>query len=275
MIEQPTRAMRSGMSAERILFNEFTREELRARAAEAVVVLPVGATEQHGPHLPVGTDHFAVEHIAREAARGIASRVPVLVAPTLPYGSSHHHLAFGGTLSLGTETYYRVISDLVESLLIDGFRRVFVLNGHGGNNELIQLAVRDLALKREADLAAASYWTIAMDDLVRVEANRYGRFPGHAGTFETSLVLALQPELVREPRPHRDDVGYGSLMLATAYRLERHRAWQEIDGYTDSPDRGTAELGRLFLETVADAVGRALTEFYATTGGKPREDQDG
>lgn len=263
------------MSDETILFNEFTRDELRAMAPEAVVVLPVGATEQHGPHLPVGTDHFAVEHIAREAARGIADSVPVVVAPTLPYGSSHHHLAFGGTLSLGTETYYRVITDLVESLLIDGFRRVFVLNGHGGNNELIQLAVRDLALKREADLAAASYWTIAADDLVRVEANRYGRFPGHAGTFETSVVLALRPELVQEPRPHRDDLGFGSLTRERAYRLERHGAWQEIDGYTDSPDQGTAELGRTFLETVAEAVGRTLTEFYVTTGGKPREDHGG
>jgi creatinine amidohydrolase len=249
-----------------IHFNEYTRDELRSMA-DAVVVLPVGATEQHGPHLPVGTDHFAVEHIAIEAAKGVADRIPVLVAPALPYGSSPHHLAFGGTLSLGTETYLRVVSDLVESLLIDGFRRVFVLNGHGGNNELIQLAVRDLALKRPADLAAASYWTIAMDDLVRVEANRYGRFPGHAGTFETSLVLALRPELIREPRPHRDDFGT-TLSSAPNYRLERHGSWQEIDGYTDSPDQGTADLGRLYLTTVADAVGRAMVEFYVTTGGK-------
>ncbi len=255
------------MNTQSIFFNEHTRDELRALAEEAVVLLPVGATEQHGPHLPVGTDHFAVEQIAVEAAKGVTDRVPVLVAPALPYGSSHHHLAFGGTLSLGTETYYRVVSDLVESLLIDGFRRVFVLNGHGGNNELIQLAVRDLALRRPADLAAASYWTIAADDLVRVEANRYGRFPGHAGTFETSLVLALRPELVREPRPHRDDAGT-TLASSLSYRLERHGSWQEIDGYTDSPDQGTAERGRLYLATVAEAVGRALVEFYVTTGGQ-------
>ena len=247
-------------------FNEYTRDELRAMGPDAVVVLPVGATEQHGPHLPVGTDHFAVEHIAVEAAKGVADRLSVLVAPALPYGSSHHHLPFSGTLSLGTETYYRVITDLVESLLIDGFRRVFVLNGHGGNNELIQLAVRDLALRRPAELAAASYWTIASDDLVKVEANRYGRFPGHAGTFETSLVLALRPELVREPRPHRDDAGT-TLVSSPNYRLERHGAWQEIDGYTDSPDQGTPALGRLYLQTVAGAVGRTLIEFYQTTGG--------
>jgi creatinine amidohydrolase len=255
-----------------ILFDELTRDDLRALAPDTVVLLPVGATEQHGPHLPVGTDRFAVEHIAREAARGIADRLPIVVAPTLPFGSSHHHLAFGGTLSLGTETYYRVISDLVDSLLTDGFRRVFVLNGHGGNHELIQLAVRDLALARAADLAAASYWTVAWDDLVRLETHRYGRFPGHAGTFETSLVLALRPELVREPRPHRDDVPPWTPNPAPPYRLERHGSWQAIDGYTDSPDRGDAERGRTYLDTVAQAVGRALTEFYVTSGGRLREE---
>ena len=112
-----------------------------------------------------------------------------------------------------------------------------------------------------------AYWTIAAEDLVKVEANRYGRFPGHAGTFETSLALALRPELVREPRPHRDDAGT-DLASAKNYRLERHGSWQKIDGFTDSPDRGTAELGRLYLTTVAEAVGRALVDFYVATGGQ-------
>jgi creatinine amidohydrolase len=261
------------MTDRSIFFNELTRDDLRALAPDAVALLPVGATEQHGPHLPVGTDHFAVEQIAREAARRVANDLPIVVTPTLPFGSSHHHLPFGGTLSLGTETYYRVISDLVDSLLTDGFRRVFVLNGHGGNNELIQLAVRDLALAREADLAAASYWTVAWDELVRLETHRYGRFPGHAGAFETSVVLALRPELVREPRPHRDDVPAWTPNPAPPYRLERHGSWQAIDGYTDSPDRGDADRGRAYLDAIATAVGRALSEFYVTAGGTLRRDR--
>jgi creatinine amidohydrolase len=260
------------MEQRSLLFNELTREDLRRIAPDTIAILPVGATEQHGPHLPVGTDTFAVEHIAREAARGVADRVPIVVAPTLPFGSSHHHLAFGGTFSLSTKTYYRVVYELVDSLLIDGFRRVFIVNGHGGNAELVQLVARDLALAKEADIAAASYWTIGWDDLVRVEAQRYGRFPGHAGAFETSLVLALRPELVREPRPHRENLAPWEPRIAPAYRLERHGSWQEIDGFTDSPDTGTAERGRLYLETIAGAVGRALVEFYAATGGTPRED---
>src|SRR6266536_2260558 len=113
-----------------LLFEEHTRTELRALAPDALLVLPVGATEQHGPHLPVG-----------------------------------------GTLSLGTETYYHVLSDLCESLITSGFRRIFILNGHGGNNELIQLVVRDLALKHSAFLAAASYWIVAWDGLVELQSH--------------------------------------------------------------------------------------------------------
>src|SRR5262249_41520040 len=158
---------------------------------DALLVLPVGAIEQHGPHLPVAVDTYAVTHIARAAAEQAAGQIPILVAPTLPFGSSHHHLPFGGTLSLGTETYYRVLIDLAESLIAGGFRRIFFLNGHGGNNELIQLAARDLALRHPAHLAAASYWTIAWQALVAERANDSAGLPGHAGTFETSLMLAL------------------------------------------------------------------------------------
>ncbi|MGE3799099.1 MAG: creatininase family protein, partial [Thermomicrobiales bacterium] len=86
------------MTATRFLFHELTREEIGRRARDgAIAVLPTGAIEQHGPHLPVGTDTFAVEHIVRFAAASIADRVPVLVTPTLPFGCSPHHLSFGGT----------------------------------------------------------------------------------------------------------------------------------------------------------------------------------
>src|SRR5690349_14596113 len=113
----------------RLLLEELTRDEAQAIAPDALVVLPVGAIEQHGPHLPVGVDTYAVTHIARSAAESVAGQIPVLVTPTLPFGSSHHHLPFGGTLSLGTETYYRVLTDLAESLIVSGFHRIFILNG--------------------------------------------------------------------------------------------------------------------------------------------------
>jgi creatinine amidohydrolase len=244
------------------LLEELTRDEARALAAEALVVLPVGAVEQHGPHLPVGTDYFAVEHIARAAAGALASRLPILVAPALPFGSSHHHLPFGGTLSLSTETYYRALRELAESLIVGGFRRIFILNGHGGNNELIQLVARDLALQHPAHLAAASYWSIAWDALVEAQAHVGAGLPGHAGRFETSLMLALRPALVREPRPHRDSPAGSDPRASAPYRAELHGAWQRIDGFTDSPDQADAERGAAYLAAIVREVARALEEFY-------------
>jgi creatinine amidohydrolase len=251
----------------RLLLEELTREEARAAAADALLVLPVGATEQHGPHLPVGVDSYAVTHIARAAAAEIAGQIPVLVAPTLPFGSSHHHLPFGGTLSLGTETYYRVLSDLAESLIIGGFRRMFILNGHGGNSELIQLVARDLALKHPAHLAAAPYWTIAWEALVAEQAHANAGLPGHAGTFETALMLALHPQLVREPRPHRDAPAGVHPRGFQPYRAELHGAWQRIDGYTDSPDQASVELGQRYIAIIVSEVARALVEFYGRCDG--------
>ena len=248
-----------------LLFEEHTREQLRALAPEALIVLPVGAVEQHGPHLPVGTDRFTVEHIALAAADAASAHIPVLVAPTLPFGSSQHHLPFGGTLSLGTETYYRLLSDLCESLATCGFRRIFILNGHGGNNELIQLVARDLALKHPAHLAAAAYWTIGWDALVAENAHLAAGLPGHAGTFECSLILALRPELVREPRPHRDDPAGSDARGYAPYRGELHGWWQSINGFTDSPDLAERRLGERYMAAIVREVAAALRDFDRAT----------
>ncbi len=242
---------------------ELSRVEAQEAAPQALLIFPVGAVEQHGPHLPVGTDTLIVGQVAQAAAQLAAESIPVVLAPVMPFGSSHHHLPFGGTMSLGTETYYRAIYELAESLVAGGFRRIFILNSHGGNNELIQLVVRDLALRHPVWAAAASYWVTAWDALVALEAHHHGRLPGHAGAFETSLVSALRPELVRSPLPHRDTFeGSSPRGFYGPVRREAHGSWQAIDGYSDSPDRASAELGRRYLAAIAQAVAGALVEFY-------------
>jgi len=250
------------MKPSRLLFAEMTREELRDVASETMVVLPLGATEQHGPHLPTGTDFLTIEHLARAAAGRAAEEISITVTPALPFGSSDHHLIFGATLSLRTETYYGVLTDLLRSLVTDGFRRIFLLNGHGGNHELAQLAARDVALELPARIAAASYWTIAWDALVEQGAHLGCRLPGHAGIFETSMMLSLRPELVAPKRPHRDyRQDTDPRNFHTAYRHERHNSWKEIDGYSDSPDGGAAERGDRYSEAVVGAVAQAFVEF--------------
>ncbi len=249
-----------------VLFNELTRVAAKEWAATGVLVIPVGATEQHGPHLPVGTDTFAVETIARRAAEAASNTIPIVVSPTLPFGCSPHHLPFGGTLSLSTDVYYHAVTDLAESRIIGGWSRILIVNGHGGNCELIQLVVRDLALKHPVHLAALSYWNNAWEELVEHGAHLNGRMPGHAGAFESSLVLALRPDLVVEPRPARpgnhaaDPKG-----AAPRYRLESNALWQAIDGYTDSPAAGTAELGVRHLEIIVEELRKTMIDFYEAT----------
>lgn len=247
------------------LLQEMTRTEAKQLGPDAVLVFPTGATEQHGPHMPVGTDHFAVEHVARAGAEYAAAEIPVVVAPTLPFGSSHHHLPYGGTMSMSTETYFHTVYDLCESLIIGAYKRILILNGHGGNHEVVQLVARDLALKHPVHMAAASYWNIAWDALVAEDANGPGKLPGHAGFFETSVVMALRPELVREPRPHRDQVANTDPRGFSSIRIEHHNRWQAMDGYSDSPDRASAEYGNAFIQAAGKAVGQAIIDFYQST----------
>lgn len=243
------------------LFAEVNREQLRVDAPTSLVVLPLGATEQHGPHLPTGTDYFTVEAIAREAAG--STSIPVIVAPALPFGSSDHHLIFGGTLSLGTETYYKALRELLESMVTAGFTRIFLLNGHGGNHELAELAARDVALKHPVSIAAGSYWTIAWDALIAAEAHRGRRLPGHAGDFETSMMLSIRPDIVLADRPHRDEAAdTDPRRFQSSWRSEHHGFWKAIDGFTDSPDQATVERGEEFREIVVTAVAAAFTAFY-------------
>jgi creatinine amidohydrolase len=245
------------------LFAEMNREQLRTAAAESLAVLPIGATEQHGPHLPSGTDFFTIDTLAREAAARAAEEIPVIVTPALPFGSSHHHFIFGATLSLSTETYFRVLCELIESLVSDGFTRIFLVNAHGGNHELAQLAARDMALRHPVRVAAGSYWSIAWSELLALNAHRERRLPGHAGDFETSLVLSFRPDLVAAERPHRD----GALEpnpagFPSGYRTDRHGFWKDIDGFTDSPDRASAAKGTEFRAAIVGALARAFVEFY-------------
>jgi creatinine amidohydrolase len=186
----------------------------------------------------------------------------VIVTPTLPFGASHHHLSFGGTVSMSTERYYGALRDMTESLIVDGFRRVFILNGHGGNHEIIQLVARDLALSHPANFAAASYWDLARARHSSNALTFEGMYPGHAGFFETSLIMALRPDLVRTPLPRRDAEELERVAIpATPFRAERHGFWQRIEGHTDTPHLASAERGQAFLEQIVPAVAESLVAF--------------
>jgi creatinine amidohydrolase len=242
-------------------WRDLNRVELAGILPRAVVVVPTAATEQHGPHLATGHDAIILDEIVRQSVARVPSTVDVVVVPTLAFGSSDHHLPFGGTLSLRSETYLHVVSDLLRSMIGAGASRVMVINGHGGNHELNEIAVRDVALAQPAGrhvaLVAGSWWTIAGRSLAEREEFAAVRTPGHAGQLETAMMLAFRPDLVREPRPSRqDDPSLGTMIPGA--RIEGEVRWADFDGYTDSPALATRELGALALDLAATSLAEAL-----------------
>ncbi|MFD3424885.1 mycofactocin biosynthesis peptidyl-dipeptidase MftE [Nocardia fluminea] len=156
----------------------LTSPEAGERAAAGVIlVIPLGATEQHGPHLPLSTDSDIASAVCRRAA---AERGDLLIAPAVAYGASGEHAGFAGTLSIGQAALELLVVELCRSAT-DTFSRIVLVNGHGGNVETLRRAVASLRSESRD---------------VRLFSPRYGGDP-HAGRTETSIQLALRPDLVR------------------------------------------------------------------------------
>jgi len=206
---------------------------------EAVVLIPTGSLEQHGPGMPVFTDTLIVTAVAEAAEAQLTSQV--LLTPTLWLGASGHHLGFCGTLSADFDTYIGAIENVVESLIPHGFHRFYVLNGHGGNKEPNGIAMRKLKARHvEATFGHSSYYDFAKTAVAETLEGPLKELR-HACEAETSLILHLYPHLVRRdklrddglaPEPkivglvhHFDEVteqgSYGFATLATSEKGEK------------------------------------------------------
>lgn len=205
-----------------------------------LAVLPVGALEQHGAHLPLGTDWMEADGIARKIAAGLNA----YLLPALPFGNSQAHASFRGTVSLDPRTLARVVRELVQCLFTQGFKQVVVINTHGGNI-VLKVTIRELnATYSDAKVILVHPWVPAIADLRKL-------FPDfdqdlHAGDFETSLMLALHPEWVGDDR--RDTVPqnisgefFDYLPINT---LSKTGVWGR-------PSRASREKGQAALEVMA------------------------
>lgn len=247
-----------------IRLDELTREEVRELAPHATVVLPTAATEQHGPHLPLRTDHAIGEAIVLRAAEKAASSIPVVVAPALAFGNSGHHL-FACAMSLTSSTFLSVLNDLADSLVISGFRRLFFLNSHGGNDECVKLLTRDLVLRHNVAVAACAYWEVGDAAAKKAGVMELGYFPGHSGGFETSIMMAIAPELVRAnrlPQHSPDPPPIWRRIDAAGLTVQKAGEWEHIGGYSDAPTKASAEAGHRLLTAISDAVAEAMVAFH-------------
>ena len=170
--------------------------------ARTVALLPVAAIEQHGPHLPLSVDADLVEGVLAAAAAHCEPLWPVYVLPTQAVGYSSEHQRFAGTLTLQPDTVLRLWLELGQSVARAGVRKLLLFNGHGGHNGLLEVAARELRGQCGLLVYGASWFNLPLLDaqgqdlLLRLSADER-RFGIHAGQLETSMMLALRPQLVR------------------------------------------------------------------------------
>lgn len=179
-----------------VQWNRLTAAQLRALAAQdAVVLLPLGATEQHGPHLPTGVDDFLAAEVCRRAALLASEHTGVVVTPSIPTGLSEHHMAFGGTITLSLPTLHALLRDVCRSVTRAGFSRILIVNGHGGNMTALNALTTELTAELATPIAFASYFGAGREVVRETLETQDGLM--HACEGETSMMMAAYPELIR------------------------------------------------------------------------------
>lgn len=252
-----------------MIFSNTPAPILREQIKSKVILFPLGAIEQHGPHLAVSTDTSLVTALAVEAERQRPE--DVLLCPTLPFGYSHHHLALGGTISVSIETYTKFVVEMVESLIETGFRRIILLNGHGGNITPVKQALAVLSGKYDntlnPNIALTTYWELGGKAFVGAPPMESLAL-SHACEYETSMMLHLFPEKVfsdqierakRPPSngyiPWEDDEEYRGVTMV------KKTQFISSNGSSGEPQLGTAQKGEHLITNAVEKLVQFIDEF--------------
>jgi creatinine amidohydrolase len=242
------------------------RDALSAAAEDGIAVLPTASLEQHGRHLPVGTDSLLAEAVSREAADRAAERgIEAVVFPTIWTGYSPHHVPLGGTVTLEKETMLALLEDVCSSIAELGFDRILMVNGHGGNSPITSLVAGDLGVKLEGvEVAEITYFDLAGDAIEEVRAGDTGS-AYHAGEFETSLMLYLYEEYVDLDAAVNDPVTplseYSPRGRFGGGPLGTRKSYEQLteDGARGEPTLATAEAGERLFDSVCEELASVLS----------------
>jgi creatinine amidohydrolase len=252
-----TDAAQTATAAPLLLADLSSPETQDALAQIELVLIPVGAHEQHGPNIAVSTDTISAEALCQGAAARVGPRVAV--APAVPWGISWHHLRFPGTISLRTSTLVALLEDIVGSLHAHGLDRFLIVNGHGGNAATITTAIEQIKHTTQVPLIAAvfGYALIAEQAKMLLPPEAIG----HGGADEAALVMAVAPHRVKPeafapPRPTGAQAETARLLRAYGGVLARPYHEVTWNGVTGDASSATAEVGRQIL----DAAGQRLAE---------------
>lgn len=233
-----------------------------------IVVIPLAALEQHGQHLPVLTDTMITNALVARINEDLGEAV--LTLPTLWLGASDHHLGFPGTMSLHLNTYVQVLCEMIECVIHSGYRKIFFLNGHGGNVTPGAMATNIVKQRhRELDdlwMVFSAYWDLAAAPMKSVQEMESWRLT-HACEYETSMVLCLRPDLpemsVARGGTARLDSEYCFPDYSSPSRVMATYLFDEVTltGAMGRPDLATAEKGEKLLEVISAEIIRFLRDF--------------
>ena len=236
------------------MWEELTSEELGEAAKSGLIaVLPIGSLEKHGPHAPLGTDTLTVFNLARLAAE----REPAVVLPPLYYAMVKETRHFPGAVSLSAETLLRVLREVCDEVSRNGFKKILIVNGHGGNMETLRSFVRDRQLSRGVDYVV--YLVGPGPALGREEMEKItgGRVDGHGGIRETSLGLYFYPHLIKLERV-KGEGRIGSLELPRGIFTPLEWPVRAPEVYIGDPRYASKEKGKILAERIVDSMAEAI-----------------
>jgi creatinine amidohydrolase len=244
-----------------ILLADLTSDATGAlHEAVEIVLIPVGAHEQHGPALPVATDTFSAQVVC--ALVGTLMRPRVAIAPAIPWGVSWAHMDRSGTISLRPETLIALVTDIVGSLTQHGFKKYMLVNGHGGNNAALRLAAEHCRTLPGKPLVVPVY----AYNLIAAAAREYldESAPGHGGGDEASIMLSIRPDLVRREALHNPEVDRPLMLMsqilgAVNASLPVPQSAYSASGTTGDASKASPEAGQRILGEVTNQL-RAIIE---------------
>jgi creatinine amidohydrolase len=257
------------VGGKKVHWQEMLRHEhLAALAQDPVVIVPVGSIEQHSPHCPQDVDISIPYHLAIRTAAAV-DEFPVIVAPSVSLGFTHYNMGEVGTITLSLETFIDVLCDVSRSIWANGFHRLILLNGHGGNEQPTWAAAMKLA---EEDVwpVALTYWNMAREELQEWSEADEGSI-GHGGEWETSLQLYLRPDLVDMSRAVKDEwrLKFGPEVGRYAMFPERRR--EMAHGVMGNPFVASAAKGERFFTVLLERLAALCREYHQIDPPKYRE----
>ncbi len=248
-------------------FEELTSPDVAALDRDrTILILPLGSVEQHGNHMPLGTDTLLAHSVSLAAAERSPGATAVLPPPW--YGFSAHHMRFPGSITLRAETLMAVAEDIVGSAVAHGFRHVLIVNGHGGNGGVIDLLASTLGHRHygKARIAALTYFQLARDAIAALRRSESGGM-GHACEFETAMVQHVRPGLAKMELAEATYPDPGSSYLATdllggsAVKTYLDFADLSPTGTLGDPGLATPEAGKKFFDAVVGELVAFIEDF--------------